>query len=103
MKGSESAFDYVHFLHCICHKINLNHNGSYIGSPDWVKNRKATISLINKKDNKRFQYAATVWLNNEEIKNSQIMTKIKLFISKYNWEKIHFPSEKYDWKKIEKK
>ena len=30
------------------------------------------------------------------------MTKIKPFISKYEWEGINFPSEKDDWKKIEK-
>ena len=42
-------------------------------------------------------------LNYEEIKKyPQIITKIKPFINKYNWEKINFPSEKDDWKKIEK-
>ena len=30
------------------------------------------------------------------------MTKIKPFISKYNWEGINYPSEKDDWKKIDK-
>ena len=30
------------------------------------------------------------------------MTKIKSFINKYNWKRITFPSEKDDWKKIEK-
>ena len=28
--------------------------GSYIDSPDWIKNKKATVNPINKKDNKRF-------------------------------------------------
>ena len=27
---------------------------------------------------------------------------MKLFINKYNWEGINFPSEKNDWKKFEK-
>ena len=35
-------------------KINLNHGGSYIDSPDWMKNKKATINPINKKNNKCF-------------------------------------------------
>ena len=39
MKGS------VHFSYHKCHKIN--HVGSYIDSPDWIKN-KATINPINK-------------------------------------------------------
>ena len=27
---------------------------------------------------------------------------MKLFINKYNWKGINFPSEKDDWKKVEK-
>ena len=86
-----------------CHKINPNRSGSYIDSPDWIKNKKATINLINKKASKCFQYAVTVVLNHEEIgKNPERITKIKPFINKYNWQGINFPSEKDDWKKIEK-
>ena len=45
----------------------------------------------------------TVALNHEEIKKDpQKITTSKSFISKYNWEGINFPSEKADWKKIEK-
>ena len=39
------------------------------------------------------------WTNK---KNLQRITKIKPFINKYNSEGINFPSEKHDWKKIEK-
>ena len=46
---------------------NSSHGGSYIDSPDWIKNKKATINPINKQD-KSFQYAVTVTLNYEEIK-----------------------------------
>ena len=35
-------------------------------------------------------------------KNPERITKIKPCINKYNWEGINFPSEKDDWKKIEK-
>ena len=49
MKGSEFVFDYVHLLYYKCHKINLNPGGSYIDSPDWIKNKKATINPNNKK------------------------------------------------------
>ena len=35
-------------------------------------------------------------------KNPQRITKIKLFINKYNLEGINIPSEKDDWKKFEK-
>ena len=51
MKGSEFVFDYVHLLYYKCHKINSNRGGSYIDSPGWIKNKKATINHINEKDN----------------------------------------------------
>ena len=60
------------FIYCIIvsllyHKINPNCGASYIDSPDLKKNKKATINPISKKDNKCFQYAVTVTLNNEKI------------------------------------
>ena len=68
IKGSEFVFDHVHLLYYKCHKINLNCGGSNIDSPDRIKNEKATINPINKKDSKCFQYTVTVSLNHEEIK-----------------------------------
>ena len=62
MKGSEFAFDYVHLLYYKDHKINPDCGGSYIDSSDWIKNKKATINPINKRDNKCFQYTVTVAL-----------------------------------------
>ena len=85
MKGSEFVFNYVLLLHYKCHKINLNRSGSYIDSSDLTKNKKATITPNNKKDNKCFQYALTVALNNEEIgKNKEKITKMKPFINNIN-------------------
>ena len=40
--------------------------GSYIDSPDWMKNKEATLYPIND-DDKCFQYAATITLNHEDI------------------------------------
>ena len=51
VEGSEFVFDYVHLLHYKCHKRNPNYGQSYIDSPDWIKNKKATRKikpLINK-------------------------------------------------------
>ena len=63
-----------------CHKINPNHGGLYADSPNWIKNKKATINLINKKD----KNAVTVALNYEETrKHAERIVKIKLFINKY--------------------
>ena len=103
MKGSEFVLDYVELLCYKYHKINPNCVGLYIDFPDWIKNKKATINPINKKDNNCFQYAVTFALNYEEIKKDpQRITKIKLFLNTYNWEGINFPSQKDDWRKFEK-
>ena len=48
-EGSDFTFHYVYLLYYKCHKINPNRGGSYIDSPDWIKNKKATINPINKK------------------------------------------------------
>ena len=78
-----------------CQKINFNCVESYIDSPYWIKNRKAAINLINKKDNKCFQYGITVALNQDEIKkDQQRIIKIKPFRNKYKWRGINFLSEK---------
>ena len=90
MKGSDFIFDCVKLLYCNCHKINLNHGGSYIDSPDWIKSKKETINCFNN-DDKYFQYAATVALNHDEIRiNLERISKHKSFISKYNC-KGNFP------------
>ena len=64
-----------------------------IGSPDWIKNKKATINLKNE-DDKCFEYVATVALNYEEIKKDpQRISKTKPFTNKYNWNRIKYPSK----------
>ena len=89
-------------MHYKYFKINPNQGGSYINSPDWIKNKKVTINPINKKDKKCFQYVITVALNHEEIKTDPEKIKIKRFANEYKWGGIHFPSEKNNWKKTEK-
>ena len=65
-----------------------------------VKKKKAIISSKNN-DDKCFQYAATVALNYQKIKsNPERISKIKLFIERYDWKEINFPSHKNDWKKV---
>ena len=77
MKDSEFFFNYVYLLYYKCHKINPNCGGSYVDSPDWIKNKKSTLNHINKNDNKCFQYAVTIAFNHEEIgKHVERITKI---------------------------
>ena len=47
LKGSEFAFDYVQSLYYYkCHNINPDCGGSYIDSPDWIKNKEAAINPV---------------------------------------------------------
>ena len=47
MTVSAFVLDHVQLLYYKCHKINLNCGGSYIDSPDRIKNKKGTINPIN--------------------------------------------------------
>ena len=49
MKGSDFVVDYNHLLYYKCHKINPNCGGSYIDSPDWIKNKKNNIKSYQQK------------------------------------------------------
>ena len=61
----------------------------------------SAINPITKKDNKCFQYAITVTLSHEDLgKHAGRIKNIKPFINEYKWERINFPSEKDDSKKI---
>ena len=82
-KGSDFIFDSVQLLYYKCYKTNLIRGGSYIESPDRIKNKKVTINPKNKND-KCFQYAATVALIYEEIRWSpERVSNIKPYTNKY--------------------
>ena len=82
-------------------KTNINREGSYIDSPQWLKNKKSTINPKNNGD-KCFQYAVTFSLNLNSIDNHpERISKIKPFINKYNWKDIDFPAMSKDWEKFE--
>ena len=63
MTGDEFVFGCVHLFFYKCLRINFNRGASCVDFPDQIKNKKAKINPINKKDNKCFQSAVTVELN----------------------------------------
>ena len=67
MRGSEFIFDSVDALCYGLNKVSLSRDGSYIDSPEWLKNKKTAINPKNK-DDKCFQYASTLALNHEKQK-----------------------------------
>ena len=94
--------DGVNALYYDFNTISLDRGGSHIDSSEWIKNKNATINPKNKKDDKCFQYALTVALNHEKIKDHpERISKIKPFINQCNWDDINFPSTGKDWKKFE--
>ena len=102
-RESEFVFDSIDLLYYHLQKLCLKRGGSYIDSPEWLKNKKATINPKNNDDN-CFQYALTVELNHQHIRKSpQRISKIKAFVNQYNWKGIDFPPEQKDWKKFEQK
>ena len=50
-RGSNLIFDSVNLLYYHLQKISLKRGESYIGSPEWLKNKKATINPKNNDDN----------------------------------------------------
>ena len=100
MRGSGFIFDSIDALYYDLNNISLSRGGSYIDSPEQLKSKKATINPKNN-DDKLFQYALTVALNYQNIKNNlERISKNKPFISQYNWKEIDFPSHRKDWKKF---
>ena len=101
-KGSDFVFESVDLLSYSFHKISLKRGKSYIKSPEWVINKRATINPKNK-DNKCFQYSITVALNHQNIENHpERISNIKPFTDQYNWKGIDFPSGIKHWKKFER-
>ena len=67
MRRSEFIFGSVDTLYYNLNKESLSRGGSYIDSPKWLKNKKATINPKNT-GSKCVQYPLTAALNNEQIK-----------------------------------
>ena len=97
VRGSEFVYDSVNSLYYNLNKVSLSRDESYIDSPKWLKNKKATINPQNKKDDRCFQYALTVALNYRKIKkDSQRISKTEPFNYQYNWKEVDFPAHSKD-------
>ena len=98
MEGSEYHFERVALLKYKLHKISLRRAGSYIDSPKWIKNKRATINPKNE-DNGCFAYAIIASLNYHKIDNHpERISKLR----PYNWRGIEFPAKSKHSKKFEK-
>ena len=92
IRGNEFIRYSVGLLYYYLQKIGFKRGGSYIDSPEWLKNKRATINPKNN-DDSCFQYTLTVALNHKKDKSHpERISKIKPFIGQYNWKEIYYPS-----------
>lgn len=94
---SNYVFDYVDITTMKFHTTELKKGSSYIPSPKWMSDKKATINPKNLKDNICFAYAIVAALHHQEITyNPERISKLLPFIDIYNWKDIQFPPTKKD-------
>ena len=77
VRGRDFIFDCFYLSYYKCHKMNFKIGGSYVDSPDWMKNKTAKINPLNKNNNKCLQYAVTVVLNHEQILQRKLVKNKK--------------------------
>ena len=101
-RGSKFVFESVDLLYYGLDKTRSRRGKSYIKSPEWLENKRATISPKNDKDN-CFQYAITVALNHQNTENHpERISNIESFINQYNWKDIDFLSHQKNGKTLNK-
>ena len=72
---------------------------SELNSSMWLRGKKQTIIS----GDNYFENALDHVLNYQNIKtNPERISKLKSYITKYNWEGIKFPAEPKDWKKFQR-
>ena len=76
-KGSEFIPESVELLYYHFQKIDIRRAESYIMSPNWIVNKKATINPKNEKDNKCFQWSIISGLNYNKIKEKDLKKILK--------------------------
>ena len=95
-KGSEFIPQSVELLYYYFQKINIRRAESYIMSPDWIVNKKATINPKNERVNKCLQWATISGLNYNKIKEKDLKK-----IPKLKRIDTDFPLQSEDWENFE--
>ena len=67
IKGSDIVFERVELMDYKLHRVRLRRGGSYIKSPEWLANKKATINPKNKNDDECLRWSTISALNYNEI------------------------------------
>ena len=82
--------------------MKLKRGSSYVKSPKWVSDKKATINPQNFEDNFCLAYSIIAALHHQDITNNpERITKLRPYINNYNWKNLYFPAGPNEYKKIE--
>ena len=79
------------------HKVSLRRGGSYIKSPEWLANKRATINPKNENDDECLRWSTISALNYNEIMKKEFENIFK----KIKHEDKDFSSHQRDWKNFE--
>ena len=80
IKESDIVFENVELMGNKLHRVSLMRGGSYVKSPEWLANKKATINPKNKNDDECLRWSTISALNHNEIMKKEfenIFRKIK--------------------------
>ena len=101
MTGSGFILDSIGTLYYNLNKISLVTGRVYIDTPEYLKNKNATINPKNN-DEKCFQLSIAVAFNHDQFKSHpERISNINPFINQYTWKEIDFPSNRKNWKNFE--
>ena len=79
------------------HRVRLRRGGSYIKSPEWLANKKATMNPKNKTDDECLGWSTSSALDYNEI----IKKEFENIFKKIKHEDKDFSSHKRDWENFE--
>ena len=79
------------------HRVHLKRDGSYVKSPEWLANKKATINPKNGNDDECLPWSIICALNYNEIMKKEFENIFK----KIKHEDKDFSLQKRDWENCE--
>ena len=97
IKGSDFVFESVDRLDYKLHRVRLKRGGSYIKSPKWLENKKATINPKNENDDECLRWSIICALNYNEIMKKEFEN----IFEKIKHKDKGFSLHERDWKNFE--
>ena len=97
IKESDFVFESVELMDYKPHRIRLRRGGSFLKSPEWLANKKATINPKNKNDYECLRWSIISALNYNEIMKKEFENIFK----KIKHEDKDFSSHQRDWENFE--